>query len=400
MSAIPLVRHLALSLLLIAAAEALAMGTPSARAQAACALSSSSVPQPNEGPTDYNLHLPPTGELSAVMLFVDFSDAASAESTNSLYELLVPNAVRWFSDASYGNTSLRVTPVHRWYRMPKPSTDYPYARGLSFDQHRGYIADAINAADAEVDFSPYRIVYIVASETPAISFSPTFHAYAGTGVNADGVEIRHAVTLGGDIRSERPNYGSHVLIHETGHLLGLPDLYLFGTPLFDGLRYIGGWDIMGWLAPGAQFLAWHKLKLGWLTPDQVICLTTAIVTDVVLTPLEVRGGVKAAIVRTSPSSAYVMEVRQNINQDAGLCDRGVLIYSVDATARNGDGPIRLRAAQSGSDSTMLDRCGPLYDAPFDLGAGETSRFSDSTVPLIVDITGRTGNDYRLRISFR
>lgn len=133
----PPVRNLLLCLLLIAATETFARSIPSTWAQSVCALSSGSVPQPTEGPTDYSLYLTPTGELPAVMLFVDFPDAPGTETTSSLYDLLVPNSVRWFGEVSYGIMSLRVTPVHRWYRMPKPATAYPWARGLSFQEHRG-----------------------------------------------------------------------------------------------------------------------------------------------------------------------------------------------------------------------------------------------------------------------
>lgn len=85
---------------------------------------------------------------------------------------------------------------------------------------------------------------------------------------------------------------------------------------------------------------------------------------------------KALIVNTGPSAAYVVEDRQLTGQDGCLCDKGVLIYRVDASVANGSGPIQVQAAGSDNDGPSIDKCGPIYDAPFDLGSGEISRFSD------------------------
>ena len=93
-----------------------------------CNLSAGSLWQPNEGPTDYNLHLQPTGQLKAVMIFVDFPDALQSETTASLHDLLVPSSVSWYDHVSSGQMSLSVTPVHAWFRMPKNSTDATASR--------------------------------------------------------------------------------------------------------------------------------------------------------------------------------------------------------------------------------------------------------------------------------
>jgi hypothetical protein len=47
------------------------------------------------------------------------------------------------------------------------------------------------------------------------------------------------------------------MMHETGHLFGLLDLYDFGTSVFPTFhRFVGGWDPMGWLQFGSSFSAW------------------------------------------------------------------------------------------------------------------------------------------------
>jgi M6 family metalloprotease-like protein len=52
----------------------------------------------------------------------------------------------------------------------------------------------------------------------------------------DGIEIRHAVLIG-EHRLQEPRHGSDGILHETGHVLGLPDLYA-------DVNAVGGWDPM------------------------------------------------------------------------------------------------------------------------------------------------------------
>ncbi len=363
-----------------------------------CSLSADTNPQPNEGPTDELLYLPSKGTLNAVMIFVDFPDAPQSETTRSLYNLLVPDARRWYREVSYGQLKLRVTRSRSWYRMPKSSIEYGFADGVTFEEHRAYIADAIAVSDLNVDYSQYDLAYIVSSQGAELPISPTFTAFPGSGVLVDGSEVRHAVTFGSDIRVPRPNYGAHVLVHETGHLLGLPDLYEFGAEdLFDALRFGGGWDVMSWVAPGAHFLLWHKLKLGWLKDDQITCVSSGQITETI-TPVEVARGLKGIVVRISPTRAYVIEVRQLIGQDRRLCDQGALIYTVDAATPNGSGPVIVQPAQTGTDSAQVEQCGPLYDAPFDIGLGEVSLFSDTAVGMTVELVSRNRKTYVVRVT--
>jgi M6 family metalloprotease-like protein len=377
--------------------------TPPPPGASRCRLSSAPLAQPNEGATDYTLHLRPRGELRAVMVFVDFGDAPQSETTQALYQLLVPNSVEWYAGVSKGRMRLSVTPIHAWFRMPDPSTSYGWADGLTFQEHKDYIADAIAVSNAAVDYSPYTIVYVVASDGSAISYSPAFHAYPGTGIPVDGVEIRHSATFGEDIRVARPNYGSYVLVHETGHLLGLPDLYRYGLPLYEAVEDVGGWDPMSFLVPGASFNAWHRWKLGWLDDGQIACgldrrHRRGNAVQATLTPLEAPGRLKAIVLPIGTHTAYVVEVRALVGEDSRLCDEGVLIYTVHTNIANGSAPIRLKPAHEGGDPVQIDACGPLYDAPFDLGPGEDALFEDATNGVTVQLLASSGNAFAIRVT--
>src|SRR5258708_33486282 len=130
------------------------------------------------------------------------------------------------------------------------------------------------------------------------------------------------------------------LVHETGHLLGLPDLYNYPYPGLDDF------DPMGPTALRTDFTAWHKWKLGWLRADQISCLRSGSSTQK-LTRIEVPGGLKAVVVPTSASTAFVIEARSVTGNDSRNCNQGVFIYSVDVSIvrRGGVNPIVGRPAK-------------------------------------------------------
>ena len=340
-----------------------------------------------------------TGRLRAVMIFVDFPNRRGSESTQSLYDSLVPRSNSWFAETSYGSASLDVTPVHRWLRMPRSSNAYRLGDGVSFEEQRNYIADAVRAADPDLDFAPFKIVYVVAARGTDLERSSAFHADEGSGVPVDGTELRYGSTLGEDIRSSDPQYPANVLIHETGHILGLPDLYDTENPSFpNGHRWTGGWDMMSSTGPGAHFLAWHKWKLGWLDQTQLTCMNGPGSMTATLTPLARRGGLKAIVVPTGPSTNLVIEARRKIGHDARLCEEGVLVYSIDATIESGRGPVRVRAAQPDRTADRISECGLLSDAPFDRAQGEVSRFVDGAAGVTVDVVASSATGYRVRVT--
>jgi M6 family metalloprotease-like protein len=382
----------------LAPASGVAEGAPDPpTAPCAPTLFSAPYTEMNEGTTNSVLPLRPDGQIRAVMLFVDFPNLQGTESMSALYDRLVPRARKWFAEVSYGRVRLDVAPSLRWHRMARPLGSYGLANGISWQEHSDYIRDAVAAADNEVDFSQYEVVYVVAPKGSGVERSPAFQAYSGSGIEADGNELRFGATFFEDTKFAA-EYAANVLIHETGHILGLPDLYDVPDPTWWRLfRFAGSWDPMSWNDLGTHFLAWNKWKLGWLDSSQLACLDGPGELTTTITPLARPGGLKAVVLPMGPSSAYLVEARRKIGEDAGLCDTGVLVYSVDATIKSGNGPIRVRAAQRDTSSDLINRCGPLYNAPFDDAKGEVATFQDADAGFSVRVLSSGPNGYRVQV---
>lgn len=344
-----MLRRLVLATLLVATAVAVPSAAQ-AKAASACALPGRTGWTDEGHNTDHVQFRAATGRIKAVMLFVDFPDAPAADATDT-YEAHLTPAQQWISTASYGKAEVAITPVRTWFRMPQDSTTYGFDRGITYEQHQLYVKQAVAAADAQVDFSAYDIVYLVPPKNAAaIAFSPTYlWDPAAPGVVADGKPVKWGVTFGQDMW----RWGHKVLAHETGHIFGLPDLYSFTGP--DYHQYVGGWDLMGLISgPSPQPFAWHAWKLGWLSDSQVTCATSGTYR---LTPVEDPGGRKLVVVRTGETSAYAIEARRG-----SACSSGVVIYQVDSAVATGEGPIRVMDARPSA--TPPTGCHALDDAAY------------------------------------
>ncbi|MBT2406532.1 MULTISPECIES: M6 family metalloprotease domain-containing protein [unclassified Streptomyces] len=366
-----------------------AEGPPLAAPAAACALPGRTGWTDEGHDTDRTLFQPSTGTRRVLTLFVDFPDAPAGDPTDAYAAHLAP-AAEWMRAASYGRSRLAVSSLRRWIRMPADSESYGFTRGLTFEAHEKYVRDAVTAADPYADFSRYDMVYIVPTKAAtAISFSPTYlYDPATPGVTADGARLKWAVTFGQDMW----HWGPKVAAHETGHTFGLPDLYSFTGAAH---QYVGGWDVMGNIAgPAPQYLGWHSWKLGWTRDDQVACLPGAGRRTVLLTPVERPGGTKIAVLRTSETTAYVVESRRAEGNDRAACSSGVLIYKVDSAAPTGEGPVRFTNGNPAATS-------PAGCTQLDLAAYTPGRtFSDTDTGVRIDVLadGGAGDVVRLRKS--
>ncbi|MEU9176376.1 M6 family metalloprotease domain-containing protein [Streptomyces sp. NPDC048550] len=313
----------------------------------------------------------PERTLDAVMVFLSFPDHRTTLTTEQLTGDYFPATGDFFERASYGRFHLVPHPQKQWIRMPKPSTAYGIQRDWAAEDRAAYLRDAVAAADREVDFSQYDVVYFVADpDAPGVDSDATKVVNFDRPIRADGTDLRRIVTV-----FERHPPDRNVLAHETGHVFDLPDLYHRPTDgKGDWDTHVGDWDVMGsqfGMAP--DLFAWHKWKLGWLDASQVDCVQSGSSLHTLL-PLAqapvagATGGTRLAVIRTGTGSAIAVEARGSAGNDGDTCTEGVLVYRVRNEAASGGGPIEVLDGHPDTEACW-DRSvyPPLADAPLEVG---------------------------------
>jgi M6 family metalloprotease-like protein len=308
-----------------------------------------------------------TGELRALTLFIDFPDAPARESVQQRYREFFPAVPRWYAAASFGRLRYRAVPVMRWLRMPRKFSAYGITRGYGWSTHRAMMRDLVRVAGRSVDFRGYDLVNVIATPNAGPPADQTVLSVTWTGGNAattdSGTHLDRVSVIYGHDQS-----GPRVLAHENGHVLGLPDLY--DVQDFSRTDTLAGqWDTMSldWGLQGDP-LAWHKWRMGWLTDRQVVCLSAARTSATVsLAPDEVAGGgPKAVVVPYGPSTAWVLEARRALGNDAAACTEGVLAYRVRTDVPSGGGPVHVVDAHPATTACDVSSgsFNDLNDAPF------------------------------------
>jgi M6 family metalloprotease-like protein len=323
----------------------------------------------NEAPNTAEFYQKATGTVRAIMVFVQFPDCAGTKPTRDVAAHVTGDARNWYMKESYGRLSFTVTPCGEWRLMPEKATAYEQI-ARDGNAHRDYISTALRLfAPDEINFGDYDIAYVVAAETPenVLPNSPTLSA--GIDVPTNNGTVRHAVTFGRDCYTRTFN----VLLHETGHLMGLPDLYTFGKTYPDLIQPAGAWDIMCHLDGGKHYLGWHKYKLGWLDESQLLYVKSGEVS-VTLHDFGSPYGIKLIVLPAeSASKVYVVEVAQPLSSEPELCCHGILVYTVDASLATGGDPVKLASGPDAApEPDETERYGARYYAC--LPAGDTQLF--------------------------
>jgi M6 family metalloprotease-like protein len=170
---------------------------------------------------------------------------------------------------------------------------------------------------------------------------PAWMTPCGEYITNDGVKV-NTYTIQAEVASDWGMATVGVFAHETGHLLGLPDLYDYGYDS-DGaglwtLMAAGSWNSIS--RPGdspAHLMAWEKWALGWLTPTAVtsplISASISQVEDnaVAYQLLDNPGGPGDWFSDCTASSGeyFLVENRQRVGFDTALPGDGLLIWHID-----------------------------------------------------------------------
>ena len=265
---------------------------------------------------------PAITSLDVPVLLVDFPDLPTPYAAADLDARLFgsaysPNMTEYYDEVSYGQ--MEVTgDVFGPFTMPKNFSGYT----TDTPGVEEFIADAIEAADATVDFSRYDgdgdgyvdAVLVAASGYITIWGWETAHMRSlSSPVTVDGVQVS-------EYTSQDDDAVAGLFCHELGHVLGLPDFY-DQEQVFD-------WCLMGtgcYLDPPAHPSAWHKVYLGWVTPTEI----KGSVHGQSLRNVETYPEIYKLSPANLPLEQYfLVENRQPIGSDAALPGSGLLVWHI------------------------------------------------------------------------
>ncbi|MBQ1159198.1 peptidase M6 [Streptomyces smyrnaeus] len=325
----------------------------------------------DEGPLD-SAYVHPQGHKRALMLMVDFSDHPAVTPARERARFFSRYGNRFWDRASFGKYRLETRSSSDWIRMPRPWSSYGITRGIPTGLMRGYVQDALEAAQRQgTDVHGADLVFIVAdSNLPA---APTVsQAHTFDGLRAAGTRVHGAALIFGRA-SDSALWQRGNFVHEAHHLYGLPDLYNVSENA--SVEYAGGWDTMS-MAGISDLLGWHKWKFGWLPRSRVGCVTSAGTTEHSLSPVSSTDA-GLTVIRTGRHRAIVAEARTRSGLDQDICAEGVLLYTVDSAKPTGEGPVRVvdsRPRSSGGAACagrLPTELAEMSDAPFAPGESHT-----------------------------
>ena len=295
--------------------------------------------------------------IKTLVILIDFPDkrytsglaaATQADFANLLFSegVISTGSMReYYTQASNGQF-LFEGDVAGWYTASENSSYYTnlcdgsHGMGPYPNNAQALVAEAIDLADADVDFSEY-------DNNGDGWVDGIFVVHAGTGYEETGnnCEIHsHQWSISAVLKDgvyvstysiepeESPTSGSIIPIgvfcHEFGHVLGLPDLY--DTDYSS--RGCGRWAVMasgsynnGSRTP-VQFCAWSKYQLGWIDP---------VIVDTNMTDVEFPPAATSHVVYRLwkdgmvGSQYFLVENKQKVGFDSYIPGEGMLIWHVD-----------------------------------------------------------------------
>jgi hypothetical protein len=116
---------------------------------------------------------------------------------------------------------------------------------------------------------------------------------------------------------------------------------------------MGPWDVMSShyidkKGPPPGLSSFTKIRLGWISAEQVVQVLPGETREVMLWPLAEQGKILAVKIPLPGDEYYLVENRQPINYDKALLDSGILVIRVDPDAMEGTGTAHILDADPAS----------------------------------------------------
>lgn len=357
------------------------------------------------------------GPHATLIILVDFTDRANSTTPTQILSTL-QGLNDYYREDSYGLVSFQTSlspSAGAWYLMPRQMAYYG-ADSSSSDSD--LVHDSLQSAyNAGIDLSAYRfsiVVHAGSDEAMPPHDTSDIHSFTIPDYTFR-PNLLTAITISTSVVSETDPVG--VFSHESGHLLGLPDLYDLTQKTDPTNNFLGYWDLMAlgeWNPnngnpvqppPGtfpSEHSGWSKIQLGFISGANIANVTAGEIENITVSSLETESSgvqvvkIPLAFNRDGTSTYYLLEMRAEIGTydqylpfAQGYPQAGLLIYKVNESIPNGMGSVRLIDAHPGGD---------LSDAPFGPCSSpcvSNNTFWDSANFVKIIVTSTTPSAYTL-----
>ena len=289
--------------------------------------------------------MPTTGTNQVLFFLIDFPDYPHVNSydtiTNKLFgaglpaEFPLESLTKFYERSSYGLLKIEGATLG-WYRMAHNRSWYTDTYGDGNEANYQIIKEVAEHFNGSIDYSQFdnnndgNIDYFaVLWAGPDNGWANFWWGYQwelySANLTLDGVRF-FSFSWQWESRPVGSAYMADVVIHETGHALGLPDYYDYdGSVGPDG--GVGGMDMMD--ANYCDHNCFSKFILDWLTPTVVLTGTNQMPK---LNSAEYPEAVALAngYAGTPFEEYFMVQNRQQVGNDQNLPGSGLVVWHLDA----------------------------------------------------------------------
>ena len=295
--------------------------------------------------------MPTKGTNNVLCFLIDFPDKPHVNSfesiTNKLFgaglpaEFPLESLTKFYQRSSYGQLTINGSALG-WYTMAHPRDWYTDTYGTGNEANYQIIKEVAEHFDASINYSQFdnngdgRIDYFaVLWAGPDNGWANFWWGYQwelySANLTLDGVRF-FSFSWQWESNPVGSPYYADVIIHETGHALGLPDYYDYdGSVGPDG--GVGGMDMMD--ANYCDHNCFSKFILDWLTP-------TVVTSSLSQFPQQNSADYPEAVAlaggytgSTAFSEYFMVQNRQKVNNDKNLPGSGLVVWHVDSRLNGG-----------------------------------------------------------------
>lgn len=340
--------------------------------------------------------LPNKGVIKSLIIPVAFADAPGEVKTLYHAEPFITEFKKFWTSMSRGAVQFEFDILENWLELPKKS--YEYSGDPVSEQARmgAYVQEVINRSDPIVDFSKYKTVYIIPTDSvktfftvgPVVSSGRNDYFKSNEGpINNIVFGTKPELSLGGNKWKW--------LAHETGHLFGILHPHSYEN---NDKKLASIFSLMdfGYVAPGLYGI--ERWIVGWVPSGQIRCIDLRNGSKFnfihKIYPLGKSEKEEIIAIRLSERRMIIAENRQANEFDKLPKEyEGLLVYEVDS--ERAIGPIKPILGSK----YQIDQSQPKYNGSRVVGTlrvGESVTFEGIKITVLKDQNGtlfvRTGNN--------